>query len=308
MITNAAFFFASAPEKLLGYSKNFQLKNADAFYEMVDPHFSERNFTDNNTGAEELAAQKPDLILARDIERSRLEKNLAGLNIPILFFNLENPESYMKDIACLGQIFAEKEKARKINSFYQGWRNKLREMLKNKKEEDKPRVLHLFYSERNGPAAISVSPAGWIQAILVEEAGGKPVWISENNNGNNWKKVGFDQIAAWNPDYIFVTSYFEKVDNARMKLAKNQLWKMLTAVRNNQIYSVPEDFFCWDQPDARWILGLYWMAAMLNPDKPQLKTDLRKIFHDFYQLYGIDSKHIKLIGDLPPDLTNPKPE
>jgi iron complex transport system substrate-binding protein len=299
MITNASLFFASAPEKLLTYSKNFQFRNSDGFYRLIDPFFAKRTFSDHTIGIEELAAMKPDLIMARDIERANLERGLEQLEIPIVFFNLENPESYYSDLENLGLIYAETQKAERIIDFFQNWHQKILQSVKSSKSERKPSVLHLFYSERGGAVSFSVSPKHWIQSTLVRDAGGVPVW-SEAALGNGWQKIGFEQIAAWNPDFIFVASYFGNSADAVEKLKKNELWQGLTAVKQNRLLAFPEDYISWDQPDSRWVLGLCWCAAMINPDLQGLKVDMHKLYQEFFELYGIDaeqSRKIKVTGD-----------
>ncbi len=48
-------------------------------------------------------------------------------------------------------------------------------------------------------------------------------------------------------------------------------WKELSAVKNGQLKAFPVDFYSWDQPDSRWILGLKWLAKQVHPE---LFTDL----------------------------------
>lgn len=299
MVTNASFFFSSAAKKLVTYSKNFQFRDSDSFYRMVDPFFENRTFTDHNTGIEELASLKPDLILAKDFERPRLEKSLAQLGIPVLFFNLESPDVYFKDISNLGVVFSEQGRAQKIITFFRDWQQKIFGSLKSIPAKKQPTVLHLFHSDRGGNISFSVSPAHWIQARLVKDAGGVPVW-TEASIGNGWKKIGFDQIAAWDPDYIFVTSYFGNAEKTVEKLKSDPLWQLLSAGKNQQIFAFPEDFICWDQPDSRWILGLCWLTAILNPEICSLKDPMHQLFTEFFQLYGISperSAGIKVLGD-----------
>ncbi len=302
MISNLALLFESADEKLLVYSRSSQFLNADHFYRLVDSRFSQRPaLIDRNIGLEEIAAFKPDLVLCREIERNRLERGLKMLGIPVVFFNLEDPEVFYREILSLGKIFAENEKAQKIVAFFSKWQKIISERTAEVgKLRKAQRVLHIFYSEREGPVSFSVAPSHWMQTRMVQAAGGFPVW-SQVSADKGWKKVGFEQIAAWKPDYIFVTSYFSDVEKAVQSLKDDSMWQMLNAVKNKRLFAFPEDYVCWDQPDTRWILGQCWMAAILNPEVPELKTDLGMLIDEFFGLYGLSSGQIKAIpmrGDL----------
>ncbi|MFZ5953249.1 MAG: ABC transporter substrate-binding protein [Candidatus Rifleibacteriota bacterium] len=292
MISNLAFFFKSASSRLISYSRSLQFHNSDQFYQLLDSKFSEwPEINSHNNSVEELAALKPDLILAREVERNRLESGLKLLGLKAVFFDLEDPKVFFEEIENLGTIFGEPEKAQEVVNFFSGWQKRIAERLPVK---TKPRVLHLFYSEREGPVSFSVSPPSWIQARIVKEAGGDPVWFDAGAD-RGWKKVGFEQIAAWNPDYIMVTSYFSDVEVSVARLKQDKLWQKLQAVSNGRLLAFPEDYICWDQPDSRWILGQCWLAMVLNPEVVELKSDMAEIFNQFFKLYNLSDDKIKEI-------------
>jgi iron complex transport system substrate-binding protein len=67
----------------------------------------------------------------------------------------------------------------------------------------------------------------------------------------------------------------------------------LDAVQQNKIFGFPGDFWSWDQPDPRWILGLTWMATRIHPD---ITSDIimRDAVVDFYsQMYALESEVIE---------------
>lgn len=323
MITNAAFFFKTAPAKLVSYSKSLKHVNNDRFYQMVDPDFANRAFNDYETSIEQLAAMRPDVILLRNYERQKYERNLEQLGIRVVFFNLENPASYIEEIKTLGTIFGEAQRGADIAEFYCNWQKKISARPLAKKTPKvlhiypstdgkgvshhlttpapvkSPRVLHVYYSEKGGAVAFNIAPASWVQTWLVEQAGGIAVW-KEAGIGNGWQQVGFDQIAAWKPELIFVTSYGGDVEKAKEFLSKDLLWSEMAAVKQNKLFAFPEDFVAWDQPDSRWILGLCWLSATLHPDIAELRTDMHELFHSFFELYGLSPEQIgqiKIRGD-----------
>ena len=117
-------------------------------------------------------------------------------------------------------------------------------------------------------------------------SGGTPVW-TDANPGNGWSKVHLEQIAAWNPDQIYVVAYKEEIGTVLESMNKSTEWQELKAVKNNQLKAFPVDFYSWDQPDSRWILGLKWLAKQVHPD---LFTDLdledmtRSFYRELYNL------------------------
>ncbi len=292
MISNLAFFFKSAAPRLISYSRSLQFQSSDRFYQLLDSKFSERpEINSHNNSVEELAALKPDLILAREVERNRLENGLKQLGLKAIFFDLEDPKLFFKEIENLGKIFGETDKAREVIKFFSDWQKRIADRLPVKA---KPRVFHLFYSEREGSVSFSVSPPSWIQARMVKEAGGDPVWVDAGAD-RGWKKVGFEQIAAWNPDYIVVTSYFSDVEASVASLKQDKLWQKLRAVNKGRLLAFPEDYVCWDQPDSRWILGQCWLAMVLNPEIVELKSDMAEIFKQFFKLYNLTDEQIREI-------------
>ena len=121
---------------------------------------------------------------------------------------------------------------------------------------------------------------------MVEMAGGNPVW-TDTHPGGGWSKINLEQIAAWNPDQIYIVAYREDIKVVLKSMKDSPEWQELNAVKNDKLTAFPVDFYSWDQPDSRWILGLKWLAKQIHPE---LFTDLnieemtRKFFKDLYYL------------------------
>jgi iron complex transport system substrate-binding protein len=105
--------------------------------------------------------------------------------------------------------------------------------------------------------------------------------------------VNFEQIAAWDPDTLFIVDY--NADSAEVveQLRADPQWQALTAVRNGRFYGFAADIFSWDQPDPRWLLGVTWLAGKLHPEQfPEL--DMQERVVDFFeQAYGMDRAAIE---------------
>ena len=139
---------------------------------------------------------------------------------------------------------------------------------------------------------------------MVELAGGNPIWAAMEG-GQGWTVVNLEQIAAWNPDQIYLIDYAGAASEITADLKSSPLWMDLEAVQNDRLYAFGFDFYSWDQPDTRWILGLQWLATRVHPDLTA-ELDILAEVSSFYQtLYFMDQDRIEtevlpiLTGDLP---------
>jgi len=98
--------------------------------------------------------------------------------------------------------------------------------------------------------------------------GGTPAWL-DASTPDGWAVVTLEQIAAWNPDMIFLIDYSGNADKDAAQLKTDAQWSALNAVKTAHLYAFPSDFLSWDQPDPRWTLGLSWLASKSNPLSPQ---------------------------------------
>jgi iron complex transport system substrate-binding protein len=134
-------------------------------------------------------------------------------------------------------------------------------------------------------------------------AGGKPVW-TEASLGGGWTVVSLEQIAAWNPDIIFLITFRGDPEALAEELKADPKWQALRAVQNEKLYAFPLDIYGWDLPDPRWILGLTWVATKTHPERfPDV--DLMQEMYDFFlEMYGMDRSAVEehilpaLKGDL----------
>ena len=83
----------------------------------------------------------------------------------------------------------------------------LNPMLPHWQMKIKPTVLVIQYSESDGETAFEVPPASYLQTMIVSGSGGVPVWAEGTEEETGWILVNFEQIAAWDPDMIFVIDY-----------------------------------------------------------------------------------------------------
>jgi iron complex transport system substrate-binding protein len=165
-------------------------------------------------------------------------------------------------------------------------------------------VLIIQYSDKGGDVAFKVPPASWLQTTMVELVGGTPIWTEASETGG-WAIVNFEQIAAWDPDQIYVIYYPGDASPITEHLKSDPKWQAIQAVQQDQLFAFPGDFLSWDQPDTRWILGLSWLFTKVQPELAD-GIDITQEINQFYeQLYRLDKETIQnevnsvLNGDLP---------
>ncbi|MBI9099298.1 MAG: ABC transporter substrate-binding protein [Spirochaetaceae bacterium] len=282
IVADALYMFPEASTTIVGVGNTNQ-RNGD-FIEVLDPDYTDKTYLEHTVGPEQIAATRPDLVILKNFHKSSLGASVSQLGIPVLYLNLESPESYEKDFTMLGQVFNNPKRAEELINYY----NQEMDFVLQRTESviNKPDVLFIYHSTRDGIAAFNIPPENWIQTRMVQMAGGNPVWINANP-GNGWSKIHLEQIGAWNPDQIYVVAYKEDIGDVIDSMKNSSEWKEFEAVKNGQLKAFPVDFYSWDQPDSRWIMGLKWLAKQIHPD---LYTDLdieemtRKFFKDLYFL------------------------
>ncbi len=302
MVADALYLFPEAPSRVIAFEKITLGK--ENFLTVVDPHYAMKTVLPIDVGAERIASLRPDVVLMKSYMQRKLGSSLELLGIPVLYLDFETPDQYERDIRALGHLLENDERSEEIIAFYRGRVRRVEKRVKSIAEQERPRVLFLYYSERGGSRAFNIPPADWMQTILVEIAGGIPVW-KDIKTGQGWTRVSFEQIAAWDVDHIFVTSYFTDIDEVKDRLIADTLWKSLRAVREDRIHAFPTDYYNWDLPDPRWILGLTWLASRLYPEKfsdVDMISETRTFFREMYFLDDDSyNRYIKVMlgGDLP---------
>jgi iron complex transport system substrate-binding protein len=290
MIVHLLYMFPGARQRLVGMEERGGV--GSEFLPLVDSTFTRKRVL-RNPGPEEIAALHPDLVITRGPTLDALGRALGQLRIPVVSLGLETPEQFSRDVTNLGILLGDPGRARAINAFYQSRLVRIRAGWQGAGRAARPRVLLLEYSERGGAAAVRVPARPWMQTLEVEAAGGDAVWLDGAAITSGWTVTNIEQIARWNPDQI-VLAVWHTLDPAQVMAAlrADPQWSALRAVKDGEIHAFPSDYYGWDSPDPRWLLGMMWLAKTLHPDC-FADLDLRREIHEFFgTLYGMDASVI----------------
>jgi iron complex transport system substrate-binding protein len=296
LLADAVYLFPGAGERVVGAAVTDQ--GLGDVLPVLDPSYGRKVRFPNNAGAEQIAGAKPDLVILKTYSKQAVGDTLERAGIPVLYLDLETPESFFRDVRTLGQLFQQPERAVAVVRWYasrvEAVTAAVRTAGSGGSAASRPRVLVVQATGKDTELAATIPPVSWIQAWMVENAGGTPVWTSQNLT-TGWLKVGVEQVAAWDPQEVLVVSYASSAAESARRLAAAPAWQGTSAGRAGAIRPFPADLVSWDQSDARWILGLEWVAATLHPDRfPGF--DLRAEVTAFYrELYGLDAATVESI-------------
>lgn len=276
IIVDALLAFPEGQQRLVAYAKTDQGKGS--FTEVLLPDL-ETVFA-NDASAEEIASYQPDVVLLKTYMQD-IGNALEQLSIPVVYFSMETYEEYQNELVTMGTLLGNPQRADQLAGYYADIVTEVEQ--KTQDATEKPTVLFLYYSSRDGTVAFNVPPQQWAQSEMVKRAGGNLVWSSLPLE-NSWTIVNFEQVATWNPDIIFLTAYFDDVDLVKQQLLADPQWRALTAATSGQIYAVPTAFYAWDQPHTRWGIAQLWYAQKINPQS-YLDFDLHIFANDFYAMF-----------------------
>ena len=298
LVLNTLYLFPEAREFLVALGISSQA--GGSFTEYLDPGFQDKALFTMDVSAEEIASHNPDWVVLKSYLTESLGAQIENLGIKVLYVDLETPEQFSRDIIALGEIMNNPARARELVNYFDAGRKNIISQTDKLIPEKRPEVLFLYYNARGGKVSFNVPPADWLQTILVEWAGGRAVWKGQTVS-KGWTEISFEQIAAWNPEYIFLVSYHGNVEEVKASVLADPGWKNLKAVKDGKMLAFPGDYLSWDQPDPRWILGLYWLASTMHPQIMSAAERDSEVREFFNFAWGISETAFE--GDILPRIT-----
>lgn len=132
-----------------------------------------------------------------------------------------------------------------------------------------------------GPKGMySVATGNMLQTRILELSGA--VNVAKELSGF-WVDVSPEQIANWNPDVIFLGSYFNADD--REKIYTNPQFATINAIKKRAIHPFPSNVGWWDYPAPHCVIGVVWSAKTLYPDL-FVDIDMTELANEFYKNFS----------------------
>ncbi|MBN2257533.1 MAG: ABC transporter substrate-binding protein [Anaerolineaceae bacterium] len=289
LLVNTLYMFPEAVSRITTIENRSQ--SPEIFIPLVDATYADKLTLEKNAGPEAIAPAQPDVVILKPYMKEKLGDPLETIGIKVIYLDLETPDTFYKDLQTIGALFGNSQRADELTAFYQSKVQAITGTIDPLSPEDKPGVLLLKHSDEENVVSYEVPPANYLQTMLVEMAGGTPLW-KDSSAGDGWQTVTLDQIAAWDPARIAVINYSGGAPDAIAAIQADATWQQLKALQTGHLGAFPMDYLSWDQPDPRWILGLTWLASFIHPDQfPGYDPELEVM--DFYRtVYGLDKATI----------------
>ena len=205
------------------------------------------------------------------------KQQLADAGIAFVGLGTKTVDDICNTVLTIGQIEGEKEYAN-AQTFVEYYKGVIADSTEKTKDiADKPTVMQLRTS---GGQYTTTNSTDICQAYF-DAAGAVNVAADYSGEGNGTAlTVSAEQILEWNPQYIF-TMYADQAEEVKADPALADV----DAVKNGNIYVIPEGTYPWSVRSAEGALTTPWLDSVLHPDLfPDLDmtTEVKNFYKTFY--------------------------
>lgn len=216
-------------------------------------------------------ALQPDLVIL-PIKLKSAAETLEGMGIDVLLVNPESRVQLAEMIGFVSKATGTEQRAAQLTAHI----DRLSEVIAERvAAAEKPRV----YIASNS-SLLSTAGAQMHQSDLVTLAGG--VNVAADITDTYWADISYEQLLAWNPDYIILASdasYTSEEVLADPNLAD------CAAVKSGRVYSLPNKAEAWDSPVPGSVLGALWLASLMHSNSfglTEFITETDAFYETFY--------------------------
>ncbi|WP_460188179.1 ABC transporter substrate-binding protein [Thiomicrorhabdus hydrogeniphila] len=277
---------ALAPEKLVGW--NFpppkQAKGVFADESFNKPVIGGWFGQGRTPNLEVLIRSKPDFMLMSGVNvKTDQQAVLSKLGVPVCSLKLETLDDYPQDIRRLGVWLNRGKRAEMLATDFE---NRLKKLAKNRQKlTDLGLTKTVYYAESN--SGLATECRGSIHSQVIPLAGGVNPHICFNESAKQSRfgqvDVNFEQLLKYNPDAIVTQeAVFYR------QIYQNPKWSGLKAVKNKQVYLMPQVPFRWmDRPPSFMrILAAEWLMQKLYPQQEfyDMAVETQTFIQDYFQV------------------------
>ncbi|EHH68845.1 iron-chelating periplasmic-binding protein [Gluconobacter morbifer G707] len=154
-----------------------------------------------------------------------------------------------------------------------------------------PRVLHVLSLK-----PLQVDGDQTIIDQWIRSAGGRNA--ADGVHGNK-QTVTAEQILSWNPDIIILAANGGDPE----ALKQDKVLAQVAAVKNGRVYRNPTGLFPWDRYGPELLLEVSWARQILQQgsvDEAAMTVQIRKFYHDFYDISLSASDALLMLHGQPP--------
>lgn len=238
---------------------------------------------------EEILSFDPDIVFASNWRRNQTMEEHESC-FPIVYVNVENIDTFKESFLVMGKALDKEERTRDLLLFYNQKMEKIMQAANSIPLNERPKVYMTSHGTFNTCTKNS------IENYILELCGGINVangLEDELSPGGLYPEIGVEQLLKWNPDIILVNSYCSS--KSINEIYNNPVLEDINAVKNRQVYKMPDFISCWYIAVPESILGMEWTLYKLYPEKIDfnIKDEIKEFYKKFYN-YDISDKEINL--------------
>ena len=216
------------------------------------------------------AALDPDLVIL-PLKLQDTADTLEELGIKALVVNPEDQELLNETMSMIGTASNTKDRAQALLDFTAEQEQRLEEALAG---TDTPSVYLAGNSD-----FLSTAGETMYQSSMIQMAGG--VNAAADITDTYWAEVSYEQILAWDPEYIVLAS--DASYTVEDVLADPNL-EGCAAVENGNVVQIPGDAEAWDSPVPSGILGAVCLSSVLHTEQCP-ESDSQAVIQEFYETF-----------------------
>ena len=278
------YLYTLAPEKLAGW--NFEPNIVEKEMILSEYHNLPVYGMGDSVNKEAILSDNPDIILvyfvtADDKLQSSISSMEESFNKPVVAIKGGLSDS-IQTYEFLGEILGVQQAGKERADY-------IREMFKiiDSTEIPTESIKTIYYG--NGENSLETAPVGSLPAEEMETIGLDNVAKIQGDDISKMQ-ISPEQILAWNPDVIVLNGEPKKDisgNTAVKEFINNPLYSDLDAVKNRQVYGIPQSPFSWmGRPNGpNRLIGVQWLGSIAYPEYYSMDG----VVEDFYSLfYHID--------------------
>lgn len=282
-----------ATDKVIGVMSNWKQQLGDGYAQLA-PSLEKTPKVGDLTSfdAESLVKLQPQVVFVTNYAPKEMIDKISALGIPVVAISLRkevnddkstlNPtlqneeqaynEGLKEGILLIGDIVNKSENAQALVSDTFKQREQVSQRLQDIPKEQRVRAYM-------ANPDLTTYGSGKYTGLMMEHAGAFNVAAS---TVKGYKQVSLEQVIAWDPEVIFIQDRYPQVVD---EIKQDTRWQVISAVKNNRIYLMPEYAKAWGYPmPEAMTIGELWMAKKLYPEKFS-DIDIQKAANDWYQKF-----------------------
>lgn len=219
-------------------------------------------------------ALKPDIVIL-PVKLKDSVATLEKLGIKVIAVNPENMDLLKETVTMIGKATGTEKRAEQLIAYYD---QKLDMVAKLASSGEARKTVYLA----GNSSMLSTATSKMYQNSLIEAAGG--INAAAEIEDTYWATVSYEQLISYDPDMIVVVPF---AAYTKEEILNDKRLSSLKAVKNSAVYKMPDNLEAWDSPVPSGILGIMWLASILNEKAypfDEFKNDVAEFYKEFYDI------------------------